>query len=74
MRKIKVAALLLSGVIPTSVLAGCGSIDKNKTAAVFDGQEIGLGLPNLRLVCSRRRTMTFMRIILAEAEMYGRAI
>lgn len=46
MRKIKVAALLLSGVIAASVLAGCGSIDKNKTAAVFDGQEIGLGLPN----------------------------
>lgn len=46
MRKTKLTALLLGGVIAASALAGCGSIDKNEVAAVFDGQEITLGLPN----------------------------
>lgn len=39
-------ALLVSGVMATSVLAGCGGIDKDATVATLDGQEIKLGIAN----------------------------
>lgn len=46
MKKAKLTALLLGGVMAASVFAGCGSVDKDAVAAVFDGQEIALGVPN----------------------------
>ncbi len=39
-------ALLVSGVMAASILAGCGGIDKNATVATLDGQEIKLGVAN----------------------------
>ena len=39
-------ALLISGVMAASVLAGCGGIDKDATVATLDGQEIKLGIAN----------------------------
>lgn len=46
MRKTRFAALLLSGVMAVSVLAGCGGVDKDAVVATFDDQEITLGVPN----------------------------
>lgn len=46
MKKTKIAAVLLSGIMAASILAGCGDVDKNAVAAVFDQKEIHLGLPN----------------------------
>ena len=42
----KFTALLLSGVMAASVLAGCGGIDKDAVVATLDGQEIKLGVAN----------------------------
>ena len=42
----KFTALLVSGVMAASILAGCGGIDKNATVATLDGQEIKLGVAN----------------------------
>lgn len=42
----KITALLLSGVMAASVLAGCGSMDKAATAATFDEEKVSLGLAN----------------------------
>lgn len=46
MKKTKFAALLLSGAMAVSVLAGCGGVDKAAVTATFDEQEIVLGVPN----------------------------
>lgn len=46
MRKTRFAALLLSGVMAVSVLAGCGGVDKDAVVATFDEQEIKLAVPN----------------------------
>lgn len=46
MKKTRFAALLLSGVMAASVLAGCGGVDKDAVVAVFDEQEVKLGVPN----------------------------
>lgn len=46
MKKTRLAALLLCGVMATSVFAGCGSVDKETTVATFDGKEIALAVPN----------------------------
>lgn len=42
----RLTALLVSGVMAASVLAGCGGIDKDATVATLDGQEIKLGIAN----------------------------
>lgn len=39
-------ALLFSGVMAASVLAGCGGIDKDAVAATFDETEVTLGVAN----------------------------
>lgn len=44
MRIKKFAALLMSGIMAASVLAGCGGIDKNAVVATFDGEDVSLGL------------------------------
>lgn len=46
MKRTKFAALLLGGVMAASVLAGCGSVDKNAVVATFDETEVTLGVPN----------------------------
>lgn len=46
MKRTKFAALLLGGVMAASVLAGCGSVDKNAVVATFDETEVALGVPN----------------------------
>lgn len=46
MKRTKLAALLLSGVMAASVLAGCGGVDKEAVVATFDEQEITLGVSN----------------------------
>ena len=46
MKTKKFTALLVSGVMAASVLAGCGGIDKDATVATLDGQEIKLGIAN----------------------------
>ncbi len=46
MKRTRFAALLLSGVMAASVLAGCGSVDKNAVVATFDETEVTLGVPN----------------------------
>lgn len=46
MKRTRLAALLLSGIMAASVLAGCGSVNKNAVVATFDETEIALGVPN----------------------------
>lgn len=46
MRVKRIAALLLSGVMMTAMLTGCGGVDKNATVATFDGESVALGVPN----------------------------
>lgn len=46
MRGKKLAALLMGGIMAVSVLAGCGSVDKNAVVATLDGKEISLGVAN----------------------------
>lgn len=46
MRGKKIAALLMGGIMAVSVLAGCGSVDKNAVVATLDGKEISLGVAN----------------------------
>lgn len=46
MRKKKFMALLLSGMMAVSVLAGCGGMDKNKAAATLNGEPVTLGVAN----------------------------
>lgn len=46
MRKNKIAASLLCGVMAASLLAGCGGVDKNAVVARFDDTEISLGVAN----------------------------
>lgn len=46
MRGKKLAALLMGGIMAVSVLAGCGSVNKNAVVATLDGKEISLGVAN----------------------------
>lgn len=46
MKRTRLVALLLSGVMAASVLAGCGGVNKNAVVATFDEKEITLGVPN----------------------------
>lgn len=46
MKRARIAACILSGVMAASVLAGCGSVNKNAVVATFDETEISLGVPN----------------------------
>lgn len=46
MKSRKFTALLLSGVLAASMLAGCGGVNKEETVAVLDGQNIQLGIAN----------------------------
>lgn len=46
MKRTRLAALLLCGVMATSVFAGCGGVDKEATVARFDETEIALSVPN----------------------------
>lgn len=46
MDKKRVAALLLSGVMAVSVLAGCGGLDKESVVATFDETNVELGVAN----------------------------
>ena len=46
MKRTRLAALLLSGVMAASVLMGCGGVNKNAVVATFDETEITLGVPN----------------------------
>lgn len=46
MRGKKIAALLIGGIMAVSLLAGCGSVDKNAVVATLDGKEISLGVAN----------------------------
>lgn len=46
MKRTRLAALLLSGVMAASVLTGCGGVNKNAVVATFDEKEITLGVPN----------------------------
>lgn len=46
MRKTRFAALMLSGVMAASILAGCGGVNKDAVVAVFDETEVPLGVPN----------------------------
>lgn len=46
MKTKRLTALLFSSVMAVSILAGCGSIDKNEVVATFDDTEVSLGLAN----------------------------
>lgn len=46
MRRKRFAAVLLSGVMAASLLAGCGGVNKEAAVAVLDGEEVSLGLAN----------------------------
>ena len=46
MRIRKITAGLLGGVMAASILAGCGSINKDEVVATFNDQEITLGVAN----------------------------
>lgn len=46
MKTRKLTALLISGVMAASVLAGCGGVNKDAVVATFDETEILLGVPN----------------------------
>lgn len=46
MRAKRLTALLLSGVMAAGVLAGCGGINANATAATFEKTDVELGLVN----------------------------
>ena len=46
MRVKRLAALLISGVMAVSVLAGCGGVNKEATVATLDGEAVSLGVAN----------------------------
>lgn len=46
MKRNKFTALLLSGIMATAALTGCGGVDKEAVVATFDGTEVPLGVAN----------------------------
>lgn len=46
MKRTRIAALLLSGVMAASALVGCGGVDTSEVVATFDETEVALGVPN----------------------------
>lgn len=46
MKRKKIAAFMLSGVMMASVLTGCGGVNKDQVVATFDETEVKLGIAN----------------------------
>lgn len=63
MRVKKIAALLAGGAMALSVLAGCGEVNKEAEAAVFDDTKVSMGLANFAV-----------RLYQAEYDEYYRSI
>lgn len=46
MKKRNIAAVLVSGMMAVSMLAGCGGVNKEAVVATLDGESVSLGLAN----------------------------
>lgn len=71
----KFTTLLVSGVLVTSMLVGCGGINKNETVATLDGQEIKLGVANFAARLQQAEADDFYRSYFGDevwtSDLYG---
>lgn len=75
MRLKRFTALLVSGVLAASMLAGCGGINKDATVATLDGQEIKLGVANFAARLQQAEADDFYRAYFGDgvwnSDLYG---